>query len=170
MPLPISTGDVEAHGEVTIVPLAKGLSTASRQLQLSVTRANTEPVSIDLGQITRGRRYAYPVGKAQGAPANNSSNTPVHVHSAWKVLTESGASLLTAKGGIHLINAGSKVELLALLGKIYPENVIVVKEGEYLDAAQVAGKGLPYGGRFIIQTKGDVAAIMPNQYQDTLGQ
>jgi hypothetical protein len=170
LPLPISTGDVEEQGEVTIVPLAKGLSSASRQLQLSVTRANTEPASIDLGQITRGRRYAYPVGKAQGAPASNSSNTPVHVHSAWKVLTESGASLLTAKGGIHLINAGSKVELLALLGKIYPENVIVVKEGEYLEAAQVAGKGLPYGGRFIIQTKGDVAAIMPNQYQDTLGQ
>lgn len=170
LPLPKSAVNVEEHGEVTLVPLAKGLSTASRQLQLSVAPANTEPVNIDLGQITRGRRYAYAIGKAQGAAASKSSNTPVHVHSAWKVLTESGPGLVTAKEGIHLISAGSNVELLALLGKIYPENVIVVKEGEHIEAAQAAGKGLPDSGRFIIQTKGDVETIMPNQYQDTPGQ
>ena len=152
----------EGQTEAAYVPLAKGSCTAFGQLQLSITRDNII-TSIDLGQVFRGRRYAYPLGKSQGASANSIPNTRIHVHSAWKVLTESGIGLVTAKEGIHLIQARSSVELLALLGKLYPESVTVMKEGESLQAALRSGKGFSKGGRFIIQTNADAESIMPGR-------
>lgn len=162
IPESLPAQDVDERTEIAHVPLAKGLCTASRQLQLSITRRNTT-VDIDLGQISRGRRYSYPLGKTQGAPTAITSETPIHLHSAWKILTEAGPGLVTAKEGIHLIKAASNIELLALLGKIYPESVTVMKEGESLEAALKSGKGLSKSGRFIIQTKGDIEVIMPRR-------
>jgi hypothetical protein len=153
--------DIEGHAEITCVPLAKGLCTASRQLQLSITSDN-DTTNIDLGQILRGRRYAYPVGRTEGAPTSVRPNTCIHVHSAWKVLTESGLGLVSAKEGIHMIQAKNTAELLALLGKLYPESITVMKEGDSLEVALVSGKGLSKSGRFIIQTKAGTENIMPS--------
>ncbi|KAI9739873.1 MAG: hypothetical protein M1818_004929 [Claussenomyces sp. TS43310] len=162
LPTSTSAGHVQEHGEMNLVTPAKSASTTARQLQLSIEGANdTGTVSIDLGQIARGRRYAYAVGRKHGAPGHGTADTNVKVYSGWKVLTESGTGLVSASDGVHLIKAASNVELLALLGKIYPENVVVIQEGESLEAALAAGKGLPDSGRFVIQTKSNLEPIMP---------
>ncbi len=134
---------------------------AARHLQLTLESGKDSPVKIDLGQIARGRRYAYVVGHKHGA---SSEVVPeeVKVHSAWKVLTESGPGLVMANKGIHLIQASNNIELLALLGKLYPENVVFKKQGQSLEQAQAAGKGLPEAGRFIIELVGTEASIMPS--------
>jgi hypothetical protein len=47
---------------------------------------------------------------------------------------------VSAKEGIHLIQARNHIEVLALLGKIYPESVTVIKEGESMEAALISNK------------------------------
>ncbi len=132
----------------------------ARYLQLTLKSAKGSIVRIDLGQIARGRRYAHVVGHRQGGTGDVAPKE-VKVHSAWKILTESGPRLVMANEGIHLIQANSNVELLALLGKIYPENVVFKKKKQSLNHALEAGKGLPETGCFIVDLVGEEISMMP---------
>lgn len=52
----------------------------------------------------------------------------------------------------HVVQVASKIELFAVLGKIYPDNVVVKDKGIPLSVALSVGKeGLPDAGRFVIE-------------------
>ena len=146
--------------QATLVPVPTE-SREARHLQLTLEYGKSTSVKIDLGQIARGRRYAYAVGRKHGA-SSDVVPKEVKVNSARKVLVESGPGLVMANKGIHLIQASNNIELLALLGKLYPENVILKERGQSLEQAQEAGKGLPEAGRFIVESVGEEASIMPS--------
>lgn len=49
---------------------------------------------------------------------------------------------------MHIIPSSDPVISLALLGKLYPENVILLSENESPEDAEKVGKG--FGARFVI--------------------
>ena len=158
-----SEGMLAQNGTTDLQPALISVPTgtkAARYLLFTLQSGDGTTVRVDLGQIARGRRYAYVVGHQQGA-SGGVAPEDVKVYSAWKVLTDSGPGLVMANGGINLIQANSNVELLALLGKLYPENVIFKEKGQSLKQALEAGKGLPEAGRFIVEMLGEEASVMP---------
>ncbi|KAH8688811.1 hypothetical protein BGW36DRAFT_392209 [Talaromyces proteolyticus] len=127
-----------------------------RYLKLELELDSFISVSIDLGQITRGRRYAYHVhNQAEEAvvsnPASSSTSTglskPSFLHNAADVLKQPHL-VSSTKDGWHVISATDPIIRLALLGKLYPENVITLSEKQPARSAEAIGKG--YGPRFII--------------------
>ncbi|KAL5366533.1 hypothetical protein BJX96DRAFT_38120 [Aspergillus floccosus] len=123
-------------------------SPAVRQLELQVQLDNGQCVSVDLGQVARGHRYAYQAtGAGEPATAANGKHdaTSTVVHDAASVLlgTAHADGLMTAQnGGLHVIPAQNPVVVLALLGKLYPMNVVLLPESEDLAQAEKAGKGM----------------------------
>ncbi|KAF7174209.1 hypothetical protein CNMCM5623_006694 [Aspergillus felis] len=135
-------------GVVPLTPDSTSSSQAVRQLELQLQLDNGKCVSVDLGQVARGHRYAY---QASSASESVTSSNGMHgatstvVHDAASVLLETGHedSLVTAQnGGLHVIPVQEPVVALALLGKIYPGNVVLLPESEGLAQAEKAGKGL----------------------------
>ncbi|KZF24891.1 hypothetical protein L228DRAFT_265402 [Xylona heveae TC161] len=133
-----------------------------RQLQLRLGFDDGKRTVVDLGQIARGHRYSYmalessaadPVG-GHGSSERDLNDTSTQlkstvVHDAAAVLEKSEKGLLTAKaGGIHVIPTVDPIVSLALLGKLYPENVILLPQDEGLNLAQRAGKG--FEPKFVI--------------------
>ncbi|OAQ90457.1 hypothetical protein VFPFJ_04617 [Purpureocillium lilacinum] len=156
-----------------------------RVVKLRLTLDSGVCVSVDLGQITRGRRYAYDVrsekrlngsateqngesekralqanGVSSGAIING--NQPVGlVHSTIDILTSPGLVISPrAQAGrgnlVHVIPAADPVIKLALLGKLYPENVILLREQDDLSALSKAGKG--FSQKFVILEQSPAAA------------
>ena len=103
--------------------------------------------------MSRGTRYSYKVFANEDKAAVTSFSAAASVHTAMKVLASGeDDELVTAKeGGVHLIQATSQVEILALLGRIYPDNIIVLKAGASLKDAEEAGQALPGEPRFVLQ-------------------
>ena len=127
---------------------------ASRQLKLQLEFEDGTCAAVDLGQIARGRRYAYQASTSTSSngttpdPARGLSKASA-LHRASSILTASGSALITSKhGGIHVIPAQEPIVALALLGKLYPENVILLSEGEEAMTAEKAGKS--FEPRFVI--------------------
>jgi hypothetical protein len=59
--------------------------------------------------------------------------------------------LVLPPAGNHIIRSRHPLETLALLGKLYPDNIVVVENGYSLAQALASGKdGLPDAGRFFI--------------------
>lgn len=149
------TSAVEKSSVGIAAPI-KGGKDASRQLRLQIEFENGVCAAVDLGQIARGRRYAYQTSThstngVQGTTANSAGglSKASALHSASSILTSSGSALITSKhGGIHIIPAHEPIVALALLGKLYPENVILLPEGEDAAAAEKAGKS--FEPRFVI--------------------
>lgn len=133
--------------------LALGSSATSRQLQLHLEYNDGLCTKVDVGQISRGNRYSYKVSAIERQCAVTSFNSAASIHTAMEVLTDDrGDGLVTAQdGGIHLIQATSHVELLALLGSIYPDNIIVLEAGASLKDAEEAGQALSGEPRFVLQ-------------------
>jgi hypothetical protein len=122
--------------------------TSSRLLELRLELDNEKCISVDLGQIARGHRYSYPI---QNAPDKEVSKfTPEYiVHDALRILQSENGGLLTAQeGGVHVIPVKDPVIALALLGKLYPENVVLLPGNETLCKAESAGKG--FEPKFVI--------------------
>ena len=139
-----------------------------RIVKLRLTLDSGTSVSVDLGQIARGRRYAYEVRsekRINGSPnshkaASNGISSPILsalassgtnglntiIHSAADILSRPGLVISPrAKKGrgntIHIIPTTDPILKLALLGKFYPENVILSRERDDIDALGKAGKG-----------------------------
>jgi hypothetical protein len=121
-------------------------ATAVRQLELRLDFNNGKCVSVDVGQISRGHRYAYQ------APSVKETNIPAQaaiVHSTLDVLLHPDRGLITAKqGGVHIIPTVEPIVALAILGKLYPENVVLLPENGCLSQTEKAGKG--FESKFII--------------------
>ncbi|EAW09026.1 uncharacterized protein ACLA_077730 [Aspergillus clavatus NRRL 1] len=123
-----------------------------RQLELQLQLENGKCISVDLGQVARGHRYAYQAPRASDSESspNGEDATPTVVYDAASVLATGDADSLvsTEQDGLHVIPVRDPVVALALLGKIYPGNVVLLPESEGLAQAATAGKGL--GAKFVL--------------------
>lgn len=120
-------------------------------LKLQGTFEDQSSFSIDVGQITRGLRYAYRVHANQAADeekgTDRSAEKACRLHKASEVLAQS--NLVSAQDdGVHVIHATSPIVRLALLGKLYPENIVLVDHDKSSSRALSAGKG--FGPKFIV--------------------
>jgi hypothetical protein len=143
--LPTKTVQVQTAG-VQLRPPTSTSSSFVRGLELRLQFSNGESAAVDVGQIAKGLRYSY---EAEKETPEATSKRPVIVHSASDILIQPGLGLTTAKnGGIHVIPIDDPTIALALLGKLYPENVVLLPEDEGLEQTENAGKG--FEPKFVI--------------------
>lgn len=153
---PVTALDTQQHGlEDCSFAIATNSnpSSASRTLQLHLSHRNGQCSSVDVGQISRGWRYSYKVPSTRGQTPSTKSSTATSVHSASEFLANSGSKGLVTdnEGGTHLIQCGSEIEVLACLGVIYPDNIIILRQGASLEDAEGVGQSLPGQPRFVLQ-------------------
>lgn len=119
-------------------------TSSSRYLELRLELTNGKCIAVDLGQIARGHRYSYPTQNTPDRDVTKFTQSFV-VHDPLGIL-ESGNDddLLTAQeGGVHVIPVKEDPLItLALLGKLYPENVVLLPGNETLCKAETAGKDI----------------------------
>ncbi|KAE8148718.1 hypothetical protein BDV25DRAFT_130994 [Aspergillus avenaceus] len=133
---------------IRVVPPAPDSSPIVRELELQLQLANGQSISVDLGQVARGHRYLYqasPSSDLTSSVNGDDSPTSTIIHDPASVLLQAGPrdGLITAQqGGLHIIPVQDPLVALALLGKIYPENVVLLPQSEGLAQAKKAGKGL----------------------------
>ncbi|KAL3442468.1 hypothetical protein BJX65DRAFT_298987 [Aspergillus insuetus] len=105
-------------------------------LDIWVSFEDGKHATVDVGQIARGHRYSYEAGE-QGE-----LDVPSIVHTAQDLILAPGSGLVTAQeGGFHVISADEPILALAVLGKLYPENVVRLTRGDSVEKAVNAGKG-----------------------------
>lgn len=134
------------------VPQLASSSVATRQLELRLELDTGKTISVDVGQVCRGHRYAYMAHQSSSASVSENGSRTINteaeapaviVHDATSVLLQSNEQgLVTAQGGLHVITTQDPLISLALLGILYPENVVLLPEDERLKQAANAGKGL----------------------------
>ncbi|KAL7811024.1 hypothetical protein V8C44DRAFT_349938 [Trichoderma aethiopicum] len=117
-----------------------------RAVKLGLTLDSGACVSVDLGQIARGRRYAYELRSDKKAGSEDeASDSTAYVHSAASILSKPGLVISPrvtpgSPPAVHVIPTADPILRLALLGKLYPENVVLVKEHDSLGALGRVGK------------------------------
>jgi hypothetical protein len=120
-------------------------------LKLQGTFEDKSSFSIDVGQITRGLRYAYRVHANQAADEEKLIDIPAtkacKLHKPSEVLAQSNL-VSSQDDGVHVIHATSSIVRLALLGKLYPENIVLLDDDKTSSRALSAGKG--FGPKFIV--------------------
>ena len=120
-----------------------------RQLELRLDLSNDQCTSIDVGQIARGQRYAYQVRAGGISAAELLPSKPASVHSALDLILHPNGGLITSKqGGVHVIPTTESIVALAILGKLYPENVVLLPENGGIRQTENTGKG--FEPKFII--------------------
>ncbi|KAL8941767.1 MAG: hypothetical protein Q9216_002052 [Gyalolechia sp. 2 TL-2023] len=136
-------------------PLRIGPSPRVRYAKLCGTFEGGTHFSVDLGQITRGLQYAYRISPSvsdMGIEQAALGPLSYNVHKSSSVL--SLPNLVTSdpqSNGfrLHVIHAGNAVVRMALLGKLYPENIVLLSREEQLQGYSLEnGKG--FGPQFII--------------------
>ncbi|QOS78968.1 hypothetical protein JNUCC31_30580 [Paenibacillus sp. JNUCC31] len=106
--------------------------------------------TVDLGQLFRGHRFSYrPKGEnhSNGAKVNR---TAISLHQVTDILSHTGL-VTNTDDGIHFIpTGGNELVQWALLGRLYPENVVLLEKGneEELELAFRSGKG--FGTQFLV--------------------
>ncbi|MGV2882181.1 hypothetical protein [Paenibacillus taichungensis] len=106
--------------------------------------------SVDLGQLFRGHRFSYRPEKNNHSKDATVKRTSTSIHQVADILSHSGL-VTNTDNGVHVIpTGGNELVQWALLGKLYPENVVLLDKGnqEELEAALVSGKG--YGTQFLV--------------------
>ncbi|KAL3462225.1 hypothetical protein BJX64DRAFT_288556 [Aspergillus heterothallicus] len=135
-----------------------------RIVRLQLTLESGICIAVDLGQIARGRRYAYELQVNGGSSKPNGiapKTNGVEVKGLPRTLVHKVADILSQPGlvisprmrrdqsnAIHVIPVADPIIKLALLGKLYPENVILVRDQENIEAVTKTGKG--FSERFVI--------------------
>lgn len=108
--------------------------------------------AVDLGQIFRGHRFHY-----RSNPANNEAGSEslvqerpvIERHAAGRVLSLSG--LVTNEAGTHyLATEGNELVRRALLGKVYPENLVLLGRGDSEELEAALGAGKRFGAKFLL--------------------
>ncbi|KAF3388531.1 hypothetical protein F1880_004517 [Penicillium rolfsii] len=153
---PTPPSQLQFYPETKAIDVASasiGVSSASeaglaRFLELRLELKNGKCISVDLGQIARGYRYSYPIQNASNKDATKVTQEYI-VHDPMSILQSETSGLLTAQeGGVHVIPVEDSLLALALLGKLYPENIVLLPENETLGSAESAGK--KFEPKFII--------------------
>ncbi|MEK8130907.1 hypothetical protein WMW72_23660 [Paenibacillus filicis] len=110
--------------------------------------AESGEFAVDLGQIARGHRYLY-VPQPLPSTAGSEDDADLRSHGALDVLALPG--LVTGESGIHGISAGGNPLLVwALLGKLYPENVILLAQSHPHDLEAAKRSGKSFGAKFLL--------------------
>lgn len=143
-------------------------------LQLRLEIDNDQCITVDLGQISRGFRYAYrvpPHSNHSSLPSDESRDDEINidasmnhkpgfsqsslVHSPMALLTQSTPGLLSSSKqlGIHVIPTNHALLTLALLGRIYPENVVLLHGDQPPQGAERVGKSLRDSPKFVIYSQ-----------------
>lgn len=126
-------------------------SSAVRLIKLCGTLEDGSQFSVDLGQISRGLNYAYRVSPTDNDGTTSPERITCRWHKASEVLSLPNlvtSTSSTGESGLHTIQAVNPVVRLALLGKLYPENIVLLGEGQSLSRALEVGKG--FGLKFVI--------------------
>lgn len=150
-PLQTAESPVIQNASLGLVPLSESDHSPSsvRQLELRLEFDTGKCTGVDVGQIARGHRYAYQAPSAVVAATELQAHQPIIIHSAMDVLLHPKTGLVTSsKGGVHIIPTVEPLVALATLGKLYPENVILLPENGDLEQTEKAGKG--FEPKFII--------------------
>ncbi|KOG86792.1 hypothetical protein [Streptomyces varsoviensis] len=116
-------------------PIADG----TRRARIEITHDGTT-THVDLGQALRGHRFAHRAEPAaDDAHSDAASPTTPHTAAVWSALRAPG--LVWTQAGDVTLNATGQDDLvvLALLGRLYPENVILCPAGR--SAAQAPSEG-----------------------------
>lgn len=136
--------DAPPTGDGTILAERVGEGEAMLWLDLS---AGARSYRVELGQCLRGQRFAYRPQAGKGGMSDG-----VETHRAEEILVQPG--LVTAGDGEHIVpTGGNALVTLALLGKIYPENIVLGEAAPWSDVL-AAGKG--YGAKFVLGTPAGV--------------
>ena len=134
-------------------PTDGNFSSRVRLIKLQGTFEDNTRFSVDLGQVTRGLRYAYRILPAD-IKADSDSVPPDYIglHRASDML--SLPDLVTypfqSKSlSLHVIKASNAVVRMALLGRLYPENIILLDREEG-PLAYPVGIGKGFGPKIVI--------------------
>lgn len=133
--------------------------TTALNLVLSFDDGRT--AAVDVGQISRGRRYSYRASdssagkqsfKTDSTTSDVFSGESLSIHDAVELLSKQPADGLVsaAQGGLHVVPVRDQLVGLALLGKIYPENTVLLGEGQKANDAEAAGKSFATEAKFVI--------------------
>lgn len=115
-------------------------------LALAITDPDGVSIGVDVGQAVRGHRFAYRTGSDSGSAPLTDAQTL----SVWDLIRTE--PMTWARDGVYAVDAAHHPDLaLALLGKIYPENVILCS-GAATQAALEIGKTGP--ARFVLVNSG----------------
>ncbi|KAL8770469.1 MAG: hypothetical protein Q9209_003895 [Squamulea sp. 1 TL-2023] len=139
-------------------PRETNTSSQIRHIKLHSSFEDGAQYSVDVGQITRGLRYAYRAADTDGED-NSAEPSSFALHKASDVLSLPDLVTSTSHSDgvrLHVIPAGSAAERMALLGKLYPENVVLVSGGQQSPTSAL-GVGKGFGPQFVI-VGGDVVA------------
>ncbi|KAL4914845.1 hypothetical protein BDW62DRAFT_219789 [Aspergillus aurantiobrunneus] len=126
---------------------ASGKCKTVRGLNLGLRFNLRKCVAVDLGQIARGWRCSFGVGPGEsgGVQAGGTSM----LHQGHDVLLQLDGGLVAAqRGGFHVVAVEEKIVGLAVLGKLYPGNVMRLERGVCLERAVSAGK--EFGSKFVV--------------------
>ncbi|NGM83845.1 hypothetical protein G5B47_15605 [Paenibacillus sp. 7124] len=145
-----SPPSLAAIREAGLVPVA----TDSGRVQLQLILPTPErDYAVDLGQALRGHRYLYRPQRenpeAEQPDTSGAEPGDLPVHEADSILILPG--LVTGGVGVHSVAAyGNPLVQWALLGKLYPENVVASEgaAGSALGSARESGKG--FGAKFLV--------------------
>ncbi|KAJ5391106.1 hypothetical protein N7509_006596 [Penicillium cosmopolitanum] len=126
------------------------------RLEMRFELGDGKRVAVDVGQISRGHRYSYMTEDAESSVngTNIGSAVPktrrsIVVHNAVSVLEMPDSSLLTAKkNSVHVIPTESPLIAFAILGKLYPGNVVLLPSNRGISLTDKAGKG--FESKFVI--------------------
>jgi hypothetical protein len=119
-------------------------------LKLQIKLGESVHAAVDLGQIARGRRYAYQMAKTRASHEVSPSegwSTSARVYSPVAILSQPGL-VSSQEPCLHLIPAANPVIGLALLGKLYPENVVMLGADQQPEVAEALGKN--FGPKFVL--------------------
>ncbi|MNH98455.1 hypothetical protein D3C73_511770 [compost metagenome] len=147
-----STLPAQELGQVREARLVPSIAEPKRALiAYQVQLDSGERIEVDLGQVFRGHRFVYrQEPKPEPTPElKRVEPYPYQQHQAGDILGLPG--LVTNPSGVHFIATAENVLVKwALLGKLYPENVILSDraDDDAIAAADKLGKG--YGAKFII--------------------
>jgi hypothetical protein len=150
LPALLDTPDKEPQ-DIYEAKLSVAGSESDRVILQYQLRIDSVDYAVDLGQALRGHRFMYRPKPFSGSDTELSQeeHSDINEHQAGGILGLPG--LITNESGIHFICAGGNpLVLWALLGKLYPENVIVLDRGdaEEIGATRSSGKG--FGAKFLI--------------------
>lgn len=148
--------DYEGHNvndifKASIVADSNEYGTTRLQMILSF---ETKEYSVDFGQIMRGYRYSYNPSQEEksGVTMSQEIKPTIFEHRALDIIEQTG--LASSRKGIHFIKTGGNIILiLALLGKIYPDNIIIFNADNTQDFTLVIQSGKGFGAKFLIELK-----------------
>ncbi|QMW46670.1 hypothetical protein G4B11_010125 [Aspergillus flavus] len=136
---PIDLPNQKEELQTAGIGLQAGSSTSAiRGLELRLEFKSGDTARVDVGQIARGLRHSY---EAREETRDSTTNHTVFLHSASEILIQPGWGLSTAEtAGFHVIPVDDPTIALALLGKLYPRNVILLPNDEQLGQTDDVGE------------------------------